>query len=578
MPLVPMVVEQTARGERSFDIYSRLLNDRVVFLGGQVDEDTANLIVAQLVHLESDDPDKDIHLYINSPGGSIYAGLAIYDTMQFIRPDVQTICYGIAMSMGSLLLAGGAEGKRMALPNSRILIHQPSGGFEGQSTDIEIHAREILALRARVDEIYAKHTGQSVERVHADMERDRYFTGEEGARLRARRPRARTARAGEPGERVRAGLSPLASRLRSVAMRLDKLLAGAPAGGGELEISGLAYDNRRGRCRARCSSACPGSRATATSSRPTRSRAARWRWSSSAPLEGLGVSRRSTSPTCAPRWRPRPRGSIGDPTTTLQVVGVTGTNGKTTTAFLVRALLEADGRQTGLLGTVKSVIGGVERAGAAHDARGDRPAARPSARCSTQGDRACAMEVSSHALELHRADAIHFAAAIFTNLTQDHLDFHPTMEDYFAAKRRLFVGTTAGGRDRQCRRPLRRPAGGRARRPDHVRAAPAAPTTGRSMSRLASRRLDVHGQLARRRARARLAAAGRFNVYNAARGARGRAGARRTRRHLRGGDRDRRSGSGAVRAGRRGAAVRRARRLRAHAGLARERAQRRAQR
>jgi ATP-dependent Clp protease, protease subunit len=164
MPLVPMVVEQTARGERSFDIYSRLLNDRVVFLGGQVDEETANLVVAQFVHLESDDPDKDIHLYINSPGGSIYAGLAIYDAMQFIRPDVQTICYGIAMSMGSLLLAGGAEGKRMSLPNSRILIHQPSGGFEGQSTDVEI---------------YAKHTGQSVERVHADMERDRYFNGEE---------------------------------------------------------------------------------------------------------------------------------------------------------------------------------------------------------------------------------------------------------------------------------------------------------------------------------------------------------------------------------------------------------------
>ena len=179
MTLVPMVVEQTARGERSFDIYSRLLNDRVIFLGGQVNEEIANLIVAQLVHLESDDPDKDIHLYINSPGGSISAGLAIYDTMQFIRPDVQTICYGIAMSMGSLLLAGGAPGKRMALPNSRILIHQPSGGFEGQSTDVEIHAREILALRARVDEIYAKHTNQSVERVHADMERDRYFTGEE---------------------------------------------------------------------------------------------------------------------------------------------------------------------------------------------------------------------------------------------------------------------------------------------------------------------------------------------------------------------------------------------------------------
>jgi ATP-dependent Clp protease protease subunit len=180
MPLVPMVVEQTARGERSFDIYSRLLNDRVVFLGGEVTEELANLIVAQLVHLESDDPDKDISLYINSPGGSIYAGLAIYDTMQFIKPEVATICYGIAMSMGSFLLAGGAAGKRMTLPNSRILIHQPSGGFQGQSTDIEIHAREVLALRARIDEIYAKHTGQSIERVHADMDRDRFFTGEEG--------------------------------------------------------------------------------------------------------------------------------------------------------------------------------------------------------------------------------------------------------------------------------------------------------------------------------------------------------------------------------------------------------------
>jgi ATP-dependent Clp protease protease subunit len=179
MPLVPMVVEQTARGERSFDIYSRLLNDRVVFLGGVVDEESANLIVAQLVHLESDDPDKDIQLYINSPGGSVYAGLAIYDAMQFIRPDVQTICYGIAMSMGSLLLAGGAEGKRMALPNSRILIHQASGGFEGQATDVQIHASEILKLGKRIDELYAKHTGQPVERVHADMDRDRYFTGEE---------------------------------------------------------------------------------------------------------------------------------------------------------------------------------------------------------------------------------------------------------------------------------------------------------------------------------------------------------------------------------------------------------------
>jgi ATP-dependent Clp protease protease subunit len=174
-----MVVEQTPRGERSFDIYSRLLNDRVIFLGGTVDEEIANLIVAQLVHLESDDPDKDIHLYINSPGGSVYAGLAIYDAMQFIRPDVQTICYGIAMSMGSLLLAGGAPGKRMALPNSRILIHQPSGGFEGQSADIEIHAREVLKQRELIDQLYARHTGQEVARVHADMERDRYFTGAE---------------------------------------------------------------------------------------------------------------------------------------------------------------------------------------------------------------------------------------------------------------------------------------------------------------------------------------------------------------------------------------------------------------
>ncbi len=179
MPLVPMVVEQTTRGERSFDIYSRLLNDRVVFLGSEIDEEVANLVVAQLVHLESDDPDKDIQLYINSPGGSVYAGLAIYDAMQLIRPDVQTICYGIAMSMGSLLLAGGAPGKRQSLPNSRILIHQPSGGFQGQSSDIDIHAREILALRERVDEIYAEHTGQPVESVHADMDRDRYFTGAE---------------------------------------------------------------------------------------------------------------------------------------------------------------------------------------------------------------------------------------------------------------------------------------------------------------------------------------------------------------------------------------------------------------
>ena len=175
MPLVPMVVEQTARGERSFDIYSRLLAQRIIFLGEQVTEDLANLIIAQLLHLESEDPDKDVSLYINSPGGSAYAGLAIYDTMQFIKPDVQTICYGIAMSAGSLILTGGAEGKRMALPNSRILIHQPSGGFEGQSSDIEIHAREILELRERLDGIYVRHTGQSPEQIHEDMERDKFF-------------------------------------------------------------------------------------------------------------------------------------------------------------------------------------------------------------------------------------------------------------------------------------------------------------------------------------------------------------------------------------------------------------------
>jgi ATP-dependent Clp protease protease subunit len=179
MPLVPMVVEQDSRGERSFDIYSRLLRERVIFLGQPVDDQVANLVVAQLLHLESDDPDKDISIYINSPGGVIYAGLAIYDTMQFIKPDVQTTCVGIAMSMGSLLLAGGAEGKRAALPNSRILIHQPSGGFEGTSSDIEIHAREVLNLRRRVDEIYSKHTGQPLERVAEDMERDRFFAADQ---------------------------------------------------------------------------------------------------------------------------------------------------------------------------------------------------------------------------------------------------------------------------------------------------------------------------------------------------------------------------------------------------------------
>ncbi len=179
MPLVPMVIERTARGEREFDIYSRLLNERIIFLGTPIDDQIANLVVAQLLHLESEDPDKDISMYINSPGGSIYSGLAVYDTMQFIKPEIQTICVGVAMSMGSLLLAAGAKGKRFSLPNSRILIHQPSAGFEGQSTDIEIHAREILNVRQRIDEIYAHHTGQTFERVHEDMERDRFFKPDE---------------------------------------------------------------------------------------------------------------------------------------------------------------------------------------------------------------------------------------------------------------------------------------------------------------------------------------------------------------------------------------------------------------
>jgi ATP-dependent Clp protease, protease subunit len=179
MPLVPVVIQQDSRGERSFDIYSRLLRERVIFLGTPVDDEVANLIVAQMLHLEAEDPEKDIQLYVNSPGGHVYAGLAIYDTMQFIKPDVATTCCGIAMSMGSLILAGGAPGKRSALPNSRILVHQPSGGFQGQSTDIEIHAREALALRRRVEEIYADHTHKTVEEVSNDIERDRFMTPED---------------------------------------------------------------------------------------------------------------------------------------------------------------------------------------------------------------------------------------------------------------------------------------------------------------------------------------------------------------------------------------------------------------
>jgi len=178
-PLIPMVIEQTSRGERSFDIYSRLLNERIVFLGTPVDDQIANLIVAQLLHLESEDPDKDISIYINSPGGVVYAGLAIYDTMQFIKPDVATICIGMAMSMGAVILTGGTKGKRMALPNSKILIHQGSAGFSGQPTDIEIQAREVIGLKRSLEEIMAKHTGQTQEKLQKDMDRDYYMTAQE---------------------------------------------------------------------------------------------------------------------------------------------------------------------------------------------------------------------------------------------------------------------------------------------------------------------------------------------------------------------------------------------------------------
>ncbi|HEX9350046.1 MAG TPA: ATP-dependent Clp endopeptidase proteolytic subunit ClpP [Gaiellaceae bacterium] len=178
--VIPMVIEQTSRGERAFDIYSRLLNERIIFLGTPVDDQIANLIVAQLLHLESDDPDKDISLYINSPGGVVYPGLAIYDTMQFIKPDVQTICVGMAMSMGAIILAGGAKGKRMALPNSKILIHQGSAGFHGQPTDIEIQAREVIGLKRLMEEIMATHTGQDLEKISKDMDRDFYMTAQEG--------------------------------------------------------------------------------------------------------------------------------------------------------------------------------------------------------------------------------------------------------------------------------------------------------------------------------------------------------------------------------------------------------------
>jgi len=178
-PLIPMVIEQTARGERAFDIYSRLLNERIIFLGTPIDDEIANLTIAELLHLESEDPDKDISLYINCPGGSVYAGLAIYDTMRFVKPDVSTFCVGIAMSLAALLLAAGAKGKRLALPNAKILIHQLWGGFEGQASDIEIQVREVIALKRRMEEIIVQHTGQPPEKVSKDMERDYFMTSEQ---------------------------------------------------------------------------------------------------------------------------------------------------------------------------------------------------------------------------------------------------------------------------------------------------------------------------------------------------------------------------------------------------------------
>ncbi|RKX61762.1 MAG: ATP-dependent Clp endopeptidase proteolytic subunit ClpP [Thermodesulfobacteriota bacterium] len=179
MPLIPIVIEQSPRGERAYDIYSRLLKERIIFLGGVVDDEIASLIIAQLLFLEAEDPKRDVTLYINSPGGMVTAGLAIYDTMQYIRPDVSTLCLGQAASMGAMLLAAGAKGKRYTLPNARILIHQPMGGFQGQATDIDIHAREILRLRQKLDEILAAHTGQPLEKIQEDTERDFFMSGEE---------------------------------------------------------------------------------------------------------------------------------------------------------------------------------------------------------------------------------------------------------------------------------------------------------------------------------------------------------------------------------------------------------------
>ena len=189
MNLVPMVVEQTARGERAYDIYSRLLKERVIFIVGPIEDHMANLVVAQLLFLESENPDKDIALYINSPGGSVSAGLSIYDTMQFIKPDVSTMCVGQAASMGAVLLAGGTKGKRYCLPHSRMMIHQPLAGFQGQASDIDIHAREVLETRDRLNRILSKHTGQTIEKIRQDTDRDNFMGGEAAVDLRADRPR-----------------------------------------------------------------------------------------------------------------------------------------------------------------------------------------------------------------------------------------------------------------------------------------------------------------------------------------------------------------------------------------------------
>lgn len=179
MTLIPMVVEQTSRGERAYDIYSRLLKDRIIFLGDAVDDQVANLIIAQLLFLEAEEPEQDIYIYVNSPGGTVTSGMAVYDTMLYIKPDIQTICIGQASSMGALLLAAGTKGKRFALPNSRIMIHQPSGGFQGQSADIDIHAREILRMRDTLDKILSRHTGQPLEKIRADTDRDFFMSGED---------------------------------------------------------------------------------------------------------------------------------------------------------------------------------------------------------------------------------------------------------------------------------------------------------------------------------------------------------------------------------------------------------------